>query len=795
MVMLRTSDSGASVAPLPTYRHLPVLLPLVLSLLALCLTHLALREHEQAERDAAFAKQAVRLHERLAQRLQICDTILRGAAGLFASSSAVTRQEWHEYFAALRLEEVQLGIQGLGFTQRIEPQALAAHLREVRASGFPAYDVTPVGPRDQYSAIVYLEPFLGRNLRAFGFDMMSEPVRREAMLQARDQGDIAYSGGVRLMQETDADVQSGMLAYLPVYEGGMIPSSVAQRRALLKGWVYSPIRVGDLLKAVFQGELQRVRVRLTDHGIDGQGKPQVLFDSSAQLDGHHPVLDESVSEVSLTMLLHGRQWVLRYSAVPEMWPLNGLRAHWAVMAGVAVAGVLLCALTWSQANTRARAHIMAASLASELADGEERFRLMVDALKDHAIFMLDPKGVIISWNEGAERIKGWTAEEAIGRHYSCFYAEADVAAGKPQQALATALVNGQFSEEGWRLRKDGSQFRASVGILALCDAQGQVKGFAKLTRDITEAHEQGERLKLAATVFRSTQEGVVISDPQGRVMAVNPAFERITEYREADVLGMNLRLLSSGRHERAFFQNLWRELLETGTWQGEIWNRRKGGEVFPSWLAISTVRDDQQRVVNHVGVYTDITRIPHAETQMERLAHHDALTELPNRLLLNSRLAHTLERTQRSGGRCAVMFLDLDKFKPVNDQMGHEAGDELLKGVAKRLRLHLRDNDTVARIGGDEFVVVLEDLASAEGAEVVARAIIERMQRPFALSGEREAHIGCSVGIAMFPQDGADAETLLRHADAALYAAKAAGRGTFNFFSAEGGVVASASLG
>jgi diguanylate cyclase (GGDEF)-like protein len=203
-------------------------------------------------------------------------------------------------------------------------------------------------------------------------------------------------------------------------------------------------------------------------------------------------------------------------------------------------------------------------------------------------------------------------------------------------------------------------------------------------------------------------------------------------------------------------------------------------------LAISTVRDDQQRVVNHVGVYTDITRIPHAETQMERLAHHDALTELPNRLLLNSRLAHTLERTQRGGGRCAVMYLDLDNFKPVNDQMGHEAGDELLKGVAKRLRLHLRDNDTVARIGGDEFVVVLEDLASPEGAEVVARAIIERMTRPFALSGEREAHIGCSVGIAMFPKDGTDGETLLRHADAALYVAKAAGRGTFSFFSADG---------
>lgn len=769
--------------PASAYQHLPVLVPLALTALALLLTHFALRQLEEGERDAAFAKQAVRLHERLAQRLQICDAILRGAAGLFASSQNVTRDEWREYVAALRLEEVQLGIQGLGYSQHILPADLPQHLREVRASGFPAYDVTPNGQRDHYSAIVYLEPFTGRNLRAFGYDMMSEPVRSEAMSHARDQGGIAYSGGVRLVQETDANVQTGVLAYLPVYEGGMVPVSTEQRRARLKGWVYSPIRIGDLLGAVFQDELQRVKVRLVDQGINSQGQPQVLFESAPQVQPDGVMQDESLPEVSLTMWLHGRQWEVRYSALPGFWPLNGQNTHALTLAGVALAGALLCALTWSLANTRARARVMAASLASDLADGEQRFRLMAEALKDHAIFMLDARGVIISWNQGAERIKGWHADEAVGRHYSCFFSEADVAAGKPQQALAAALVNGQYSEEGWRQRKDGTLFRASVLILTLCDAQGQVKGFAKITRDITEAHEQAERLKLAATVFRSTQEGVVISDPQGRVMAVNPAFERITEYRESDVLGMNLRLLSSGRHERAFFQNLWRELLETGTWQGEIWNRRKGGEIFPSWLAISTVRDDQQRVTNHVGVYTDITRIPHAETQMERLAHHDALTELPNRLLLNSRLAHTLERTQRGGGRCAVMYLDLDKFKPVNDQMGHEAGDELLKGVAKRLRLHLRDNDTVARIGGDEFVVVLEDLSSPEGAEVVARAIIERMQRPFALSGDREAHIGCSVGIAMFPQDGTDGETLLRHADAALYAAKAAGRGAFRFFS------------
>lgn len=773
----------ADAPPVVGYRHLPTLLPLAITVLALFFVNRTLNVQEEATLTRQFQAHAARLHDRLRERISTYDEILRGAAGFVAASQSVSRAEWRDYVTALALDEGYVGIQGLGFSQRIQPADLEAHVRGVRAEGFPEYDVTPPGSRPVYSAIVYLEPFYGRNLRAFGFDMYSEPVRRAAMDRATGTADIAYSGKVRLVQETDSDVQPGVLAYLPVYSGGRKPSTEALRRANVVGWVYAPFRLKDLVTAVLQTELNVAQVQLYDLGPDGGARPELLFDS---LSNH----DAAVTPATATrlvherrMTLHGREWLLRYRALDEFTALNRHDTRWLIMTGVGLIGILLCVLSWVWINTRERARRMADELTTALAEGEERFRLMVASLQDYAVLMLDEQGIVMTWNAGAQRIYGWRNEEITGRHFSFFYPEEAVRAAAPAQALATALVNGQYSEDGWRMRKDGSRFRASVLITAMRDGNGRVKGFTKVTRDITSRHEQEERLRLAATVFRSTQEGVAITDSGGHVLAVNPAFERITEYTEDEVRGQNLRLLASGRHERSYFHTMWRDLLSRGHWQAEIWNRRKGGEVYPGWLTVSAVRNDAGETTSYVGVFTDITRIQHAETQLEHLAHHDALTDLPNRLLLHSRLEHTLERAHRGQTTCAVLFLDLDRFKAVNDQLGHQAGDELLKAASRRLRLHLRENDTVARLGGDEFVIVLEDLASSEGAAVVARAIIERMQQTFHLPGGHEAHVGCSVGISLFPDDGHDADTLIQHADIALYKAKEAGRGTYRFYS------------
>jgi diguanylate cyclase (GGDEF)-like protein/PAS domain S-box-containing protein len=304
-------------------------------------------------------------------------------------------------------------------------------------------------------------------------------------------------------------------------------------------------------------------------------------------------------------------------------------------------------------------------------------------------------------------------------------------------------------------------------------------GFA---RDITGSRRDDEERRLAAAVFTNTQEGVVITDSTGRILAANPSVVTITGYSRAELIGNTMRRLQSGRHDRAFYDALWQAVRTTGYWQGEIWNRRKNGEVYPELLTISTVRDEKGEIVNYVGSFSDITTWKRSQQRMEHLAHHDALTGLPNRLMLLSRLEHAVSKARRDQGLGAVLFLDLDRFKQVNDTLGHPAGDALLIAVAKRLRERLRDSDTLARLGGDEFVIVLEDLAARNQAASLAQELIARLAEPFDLSDGHTARIGGSIGIALFPADGTEPDALIKRADVALYEAKQAGRGTYRFF-------------
>ncbi len=295
---------------------------------------------------------------------------------------------------------------------------------------------------------------------------------------------------------------------------------------------------------------------------------------------------------------------------------------------------------------------------------------------------------------------------------------------------------------------------------------------AERTAELTKASEQ---LKLADAVFKNIQEGIVITDPAGRIIAVNPAFSRVTEYPPNEAIGQNIRILQSGRHARSFYLQMWESVLTTGSWQGEVWNRRRGGDIYKEWRGISTIYDTSGKPKYYIGVASDLSRMNRTMTDLEHLAHHDALTGLPNRLLLASRLEHSLERARRDGALCAVLCLDLDRFKAINDTLGHAAGDELLRQVAERIKLRLRDVDTLARVGGDELVVVLEGIFSSEEATAVAATLIAQLAHPFVLSGLREAVIGASVGISIFPADAGRPSELLEMADLSLYLAKRAG--------------------
>ncbi|WP_231505745.1 EAL domain-containing protein [Guyparkeria halophila] len=288
-------------------------------------------------------------------------------------------------------------------------------------------------------------------------------------------------------------------------------------------------------------------------------------------------------------------------------------------------------------------------------------------------------------------------------------------------------------------------------------------------------------LQLAEKVIQTSLEGIMITDAKGRIMRVNPAFTDLTGYRPEEVIGHSPAVLQSGRHDKAFYDRMWATLNRDGQWRGEIWNRRKNGEIYPELLTIKAITDEDGAISHYAALFSDITELKENERQIRHLAYYDPLTGLPNRRLFHDRLDLAIAHAHRSGGRLAVLFIDLDHFKKINDTLGHAVGDELLEVVAGKLTACLREDDSVARTGGDEFLALLPEIEDFEPVADIAQRIIDSLSQPVVLEG-RELVIGCSVGVAFYPDDGEDSEALLKHADIAMYRAKQSGRNTYSLF-------------
>ncbi len=299
--------------------------------------------------------------------------------------------------------------------------------------------------------------------------------------------------------------------------------------------------------------------------------------------------------------------------------------------------------------------------------------------------------------------------------------------------------------------------------------------------DVTDLLVLVERQRLSEQVLANSREAVMITDTGNRIVSVNRAFSTVTGYTEAEALGKNPHMLSSGRHGRDFYQLLWHQLTANGAWRGEIWNKRKNGEIYPQWLDISAVHDRNGKPSNYIAIFSDLSERSNAESQLKFLAYHDPLTRLPNRLLLEDRFKQALAAAVRENTRLAVLFIDLDKFKQINDSLGHAAGDQLLQVVAQRLEHSVREVDTVCRIGGDEFVVLLTGLATIDAVTHIAEKILAQISKQFTV-GEDNVTSTLSIGISLYPDDGQDLDTLLRMADASMYHAKNCGRNTYRFF-------------
>lgn len=403
-------------------------------------------------------------------------------------------------------------------------------------------------------------------------------------------------------------------------------------------------------------------------------------------------------------------------------------------------------------------------------------KTMVDKCKT-AFFCLDPLGMVTYVNDYACQSLGYSRDELVGMTPLEF--DPDFPASGWSSIWGRLRDCEILSHESRHRRKDGTIF--PVELTCHYIAHNGLELSFTFAQNISERKRLDTELRIAATAFES-QEGMMITDADAVILKVNKSFTEITGYSSEEAIGQKMNLLNSGIHDALFFAEMWQSIDSKGVWQGEIWNRRKNGNIFPEWLTISAVKGADDKITHYVGTMMDITARKAIEQHIHHLAHYDALTDLPNRTLLIDRLHQAIAQARREHNLLALLYLDLDKFKPVNDSFGHDVGDLLLKEVANRLEACVRrETDTVSRLGGDEFVILLGQLDRQTAAGLVAENILASLNVPFLIQ-QHTLDISSSVGIAVYPDDGLEANTLMKNADNAMYQAKCAGRGCFRFF-------------
>lgn len=402
-----------------------------------------------------------------------------------------------------------------------------------------------------------------------------------------------------------------------------------------------------------------------------------------------------------------------------------------------------------------------------------------------AIFLVDKAGYVTRANQHMARMFEQPLETIVGCAYVSLIhpSEREVGQRRFLDLINSAIPSIAVDRLYWR--KDHTEFYGHLTASRFYSPAGDEIGLLGVIADIHSRKQNEDRLQFAASVFTHAREGITITHADGSILDVNESFTRITGYSREEVLGKNPRILASGRQSRELYAAMWRDLLSQGHWAGELWNRRKNGDIYPETITISAVRDAQGRAKHYVALFSDITPLKEHERKLEHIAHFDALTSLPNRTLLGDRLNQAMAQAQRRGQMLAVVFLDLDGFKSVNDRYGHESGDLLLIAVAARMKEALREGDTLARMGGDEFVAVLLDLPSATDAVAMLTRLLVEASQAIKIN-DISLQVTASLGVTYFPQsDDVDADQLLRQADQAMYQAKLLGKNRFHVFDAE----------
>ncbi|HEU0187364.1 MAG TPA: EAL domain-containing protein [Gallionellaceae bacterium] len=405
---------------------------------------------------------------------------------------------------------------------------------------------------------------------------------------------------------------------------------------------------------------------------------------------------------------------------------------------------------------------------------------LLDLAQD-AIIVRDLDCHILFWNQGATATYGWASSEVAGQNIHHLL---QTRFHEPQADIEYKLFrDGHWEGELEHIACDGQHITVASRWAVKRNEHGQPVAIMEINRNVSKRKRVEEALTLYASVFEHSGEAILITDASNIIVATNKAFQELTGYNQEEVLGKNPSLLASSKTDKSVYESMWNDLRIKGFWQGELWDRRKDGKVYPKWLSISAVRDQNGAVTNYIASFADISEHKAAADKISHLAHHDTLTDLPNRFTLTERLIQAFASARRNNEKVAVMFIDLDRFKLINDSLGHHIGDRLLIQVAQRLRSCVRSSDIVARLGGDEFVVGLPELEDADGVFQMADKILRALSQPYSIEGNK-LHSSPSIGIAIYPTDGESVEEVMKNADMAMYHAKSKGRNNYQFFEA-----------
>jgi diguanylate cyclase (GGDEF)-like protein/PAS domain S-box-containing protein len=606
---------------------------------------------------------------------------------------------------------------------------------------------------------------LAGNEKTIGFNQLADTQQNKEAIRARDSGKLTLAGPLNLVQGG-----LGAVARLPVFLD-------SENGPQFWGFTNVVIRINRLLETANLSQLTDQGMAYSLWRVNPETGVQEVIATNA--------LESLDNPVHKSFEVPNGNWTL------SVTPIAGWINYWRLGSEICIGlllSLLLCYQSWLTANLqrrRLRLQDAVAEQTRELLKARGQLQATLDAIPD-LLFDLDFEGIIHNYHTNQPDLLTVSPDHFLGKSFHHFLPEA--ACVVVREALDEANEYGVSSGKCYSILLPRGPATYELSISRKTNDESESTRFIVLSRDITQRRLAEEELRVAATAFEA-REGMMITDPEGKIVRVNKAFTEITGYDADAVIGKNPSLLKSGRHTMDFYHQMWEAIVYEGSWRGEIWNRRRSGEIYPEWLTITAVKDQYNRISHYVSTLTDISERKEHEARINNLAFFDPLTQLPNRRLLQDRLEHAISTSIRQHSLGALLFIDLDDFKTLNDNRGHHIGDLLLIAVAERLKKAVRTQDTVARLGGDEFLVVLEGLdiqheSAAAQAQHIAEKILASLNLAYQLEGQ-DYFNSPSIGISLFGDQPAQIEELLKQADQAMYHAKAAGRNTLRFFDPE----------